>query len=770
MRQLLIVMLSLVFTVMQAQVNIKGKVVQEKGEKPLAFSSVMLLSSADSALVDGTITDENGEFFIYEVGTDPYLLLIKRIGFKDNLISAQRYSTDTDLGLIVMKEDVTELDEVVVTGRRSTMETQLGKRVLNIGEDLSATGASVIEALERLPSVSTDIQGNINIRGSSNVIIYVNGKETRRDSRSLRLLGAAALQKIEVITNPSAKYDAEGVGGIINLVFKKDASKNFKLETMTSITSPYRLGLGVNNQVSSQKFTGYLNASINRSRYENSEDQIREQASGDLRRYENLVSGLGRGRTTHITTGLTYDHDTTFSVNMEFNYWRWIDPEDREQVNNFLYSDNSQQQIRIANYSRELEDEITFSLSLDKRWSDEHELKLLINAGGEDEGNTALYNLGGTDLAGTPLSQSINSSEETENQRVYQFTLDYTRPFFGFGSLETGGKFDYIDYDISQSLDFVSDALFLPQNDFGIILKKYAYYVIHQKKWSKFEYGIGARLEHFSTKANQLSIGAFNEQSVTKLFPSVQLLYRHNNEHHLAFNYSKRINRPGFFDLNPFVSFTDPLVLSTGNPNLEPEFADSYELSYQLNKENFSLEATGFNRVTTNLIQQTVAQFDEDRLLLSYANYGKRVNSGVELSSIVQVLKVLELSGDFSLYSTSFESNEGDVEVRFNNQTTWQLGTRQRLTLSDDLTVELSQTYRAPRIGVQSRDLEYYYVNAAFRKSFGNNRAVLTLNFQDIFDTRIFNSEVKGEDFLINNSYKFQTRRLTLELRYKLFD
>lgn len=770
MRQLLIVILSLASTVMQAQVNIKGKVVQEKGEKPLAFSSVMLLSATDSTLVDGTITDENGDFVISEIGTDPYLILIKRIGFKDNILATQRYSADTDLGLIVMKEDVTELDEVVVTGRRSTMETQLGKRVLNIGEDLSATGASVIEALERLPSVSTDIQGNISIRGSSNVIIYVNGKETRRDSRSLRLLGAAALQKIEVITNPSAKYDAEGVGGIINLVFKKDASKNFKLETMTSITSPYRLGLGINNQVSSQKFTGYLNASINRSRYENSEDQIRQQASGDLRRYENLVSGLGRGRTTHITTGITYDHDTTFSVNMEFNYWRWIDPEDREQVNNFLYSDDSRQQIRIANYSRELEDEITFSLSLDKRWSDEHELKFLINAGGEDEGNTAFYNLGGTNLTGTPLSQSINSSEETENQRIYQLTLDYTRPFFGFGSLETGGKFDYIDYDISQSLDFVSDALFLPQNDFGIILKKYAYYAIHQKKWSKFEYGIGARLEHFSTEANQLSIGAFNEQSVTKLFPSVQLLYRHNNEHHLAFNYSKRINRPGFFDLNPFVSFTDPLVLSTGNPNLEPEFADSYELSYQLNKDNLSLEATGFSRVTTNLIQQTVTQFDEDRLLLSYANYGKRVNNGIELSSMVQVLKILELSGDFSLYNTSFQSNEGDVEVRFNDQTTWQLSTRQRLTLSDDLTVELSQNYRAPRIGVQTRDLEYYYVNAALRKSFGNNRAVLTLNFQDIFDTRIFNSEVKGEDFLINNSYKFQTRRLTLELRYKLFD
>ncbi len=770
MRQLIILLLLLGSFAAQAQISLKGKVIDERSKKALPFSSVMLLSPKDSMLIDGTITAQDGSFLIAEVDPGLYLVLVKRIGYQDLLMAAARLNQSLDLGEISLKEAVNTLEEVVVTGNRSTVETQLGKRVLNIGEDLSNSGASVIEALERLPSVSTDIQGNINVRGSSNVIIYVNGKETRRDGRSLQLLSAGSLQKIEVITNPSAKYDAEGVGGIINLVFRKDHTKDFKLETLVSITQPHRIGLGINNQVSAQKFTAYLNASVNRSNYRNSEDQIRDNTNNEINRYENLVSSKGKGRYTHITTGLTYDHDSTFSINMEFNYWRWLDPETQLQANNFDFADGRNERIQISNYSRELEDEITFSLALDKKWSDERDLKLLINAGGEDEVNTAIYNTDDLDLTGTGLAQSINTSDETEKQRLYQLTVDYTSPFFGFGNIETGGKFDYVKYDISQTLDFVSDALFLPRNDFGITLKKYAYYAIQKMEWAKFQYGIGARLEHFSTTANSQNSSAFNEQSVTKLFPSVQMLYKLSGAHQLAFNYSRRINRPGFFDLNPFVSFTDPLVLSTGNPDLEPEFANSYELTYQMSFDNFSLDATTFSRTTTNLIQQTIAPFDQDRLLSSYSNFGKRINSGLELSSTVQAFKKLEFSGDFSLYNTRFQSSEGDVAVRFNNRTTWQVNLRQKLSLSNDWTFELSQNYRAPRINIQSRDLEYYYVNVAIRKSFNNNRAVITLNFQDIFDTRQFASEVQGEDFLVNSVYKFQTRRVTFELRYKIFD
>lgn len=753
-----------------AQFTISGRVIDQKTAKPIPFSTIALLSPADSSLVDGAISIDAGNFTITNVQSGSYRLLVRSIGYQDFVRNNVMVTGDLNLGDLELTEKVNELEAVTVTGKRSTVETLLGKKVLNIGEDLSTAGATVTEALQRLPSVSTDMNGGISIRGSSNVIIYVNGKETQRDSKSLQFLSAGALQKIEVITNPSAKYDAGGVGGIINLVFKKDASGDFKMEMVTSISAPYRLSAGINTQLSSQKLTGYLNANTRRAEYEDRNEKVRINENGPLQRYENLVELRGKGPTTHITTGITYDIDTTFSLNFEYNYWRWNDEDERRQTNRFIYADRPNETLGIRNWSRELEDEMSLSFSLDKRWSEDRSLKLLFNGGGEVEDNETRYNLDGLDLTNTPLAQSIRESRETEDQKLYQLTIDYTSPLKDFGAIEIGVKFDDIRFEIAQTLDFVSDELFLPQNDFTIDFKKYAGYVIHKMKWDHFEYGLGVRLEHFNSVANQRTIEQINEQNVTRLFPSIQLVYRPVPEHQFAFNYSRRINRPGFFDLNPFVSFTDPLILEQGNPDLEPEFAHNYELSYQLTHGKLGLDVVGFHRTTTQVIQETIEALDADRLIYSYTNFGKRKNSGLELSASMEPFSALELTGNFSWYHTVYEAEPGDLAVRFNNQSTWKANLQQRFNLKGDWSIELSENYRSPRIGIQTEDQANYAVNLAIRKAFKNKRAVLTLNVTDIFDTRVFKTRVRGEDFEIIDLFKFQTRRLSLELRYKIFD
>lgn len=753
-----------------AQFSISGRVIDQKTQKPVPFATIALLTVADSSLVDGTIGSDQGFFSIDNIQPGTYRFLVRSIGYQDLIRDSVTMKNNLPLGDLLLIESVSQLDDVVITGKRSTVETQLGKKVLNIGEDLSTAGASVTDALQRLPSVSTDINGGISIRGSSNVIIYVNGKETQRDSKSLQFLSAGALQKIEVITNPSAKYDAGGVGGIINLVFRKDAASDFKLETVTSVSTPYRFSGGINAQVSSQKLTGYLSGNIRRSEYENKEERTRVNDMGTLQRYENLVRSSGKGRTANVTAGLTYDIDTSFSLNFEYNYWRWEDIENSSQTNNFIYRALADESYGIRNWGRELEDEMSLSFSLDKQWSKDRSLKLLFNGGGEVEDNESRYNLDGLDLTSSPLAQTVRESKNTEEQALYQLTIDYTSPLKGFGSIETGVKFDDIKFEITQTLDFLSDELFLPQNDFTLTFKKYAGYFIHKMKWDRFEYGLGLRLEHFNSIANQITTEQVNEQNVTRLFPSVQLVYKPAEKHQFAFNYSRRINRPGFFDLNPFVSFTDPLILERGNPDLEPEFAHNYELSYQLNHGKLGLDVAGFQRTTTNVIQETVEAFDSDRLVYSYTNFGKQKNLGMEISTSWEPFSVLELTGNFSWYHTQFAAEPDDLEVRFNNQSTWQTNLQQRLNLKGDWSIELSQNYRAPRIGIQSEDQGNYYVNAAVRKAFKNKRAVVTVNFRDMFDTRVFKTRLRGESFEVNDMFKFQSRSLSLELRYKIFD
>ena len=751
-----------------AQFTLSGIVRDADSGKPVPFTTVALLK--DTTLVDGTISSGEGVFAIENIAEGMYKLLIRSIGYKEFVQDSIVITGNLNLSDLRLKEAVNTLADVVVSGQRSSIETHLGKKVLNIGNDLSASGASVTEALDRLPSVSTDLNGGINIRGSSNVIIYVNGKETRRDSKTLQYMSAGALEKIEVITNPSAKYDAEGVGGIINLVFKKNSESDLKLEAFAGITTPYRFRTGLNGQVSSQKLTAYLAGSVSRSEYITRLEKTRQNEEGDLQLYENLISNEANGRITNITAGLTYELDSSFSLNFEYTYLRWLDNGQRFQNNNFFYSSLPDLSLNLRNKSRELEDEMNLSFSLDKEWGKDRSLKVLFNGGGEIEDNESLYNLDNVELNGSPLSQTITESKETEEQELYQLTIDYESPLKGFGAVETGLKMDNIRFEISQTLDFLNDELFLPQNQFTIRLKKYAAYVIHKREWEKFEYGLGVRLEHFNSQAHQETTGERNEQNVTRLFPSVQLVYRPFVNHQMAFNYSRRINRPGFFDLNPFVSFTDPLILETGNPDLQPEFAHNFELSYQYTGNTLGLDISLFQRTTTNIIQQTVEAFDADRLLFSYTNFGKRVNEGAELSANSEVLNWLELTGNFSWYHTRFEAEAGDLDVRFNRQSTWQASLQQRINLKDDLSIELSQSYRSPRIGIQSRDEDYYYVGMAVRKSFKNKRAIVTLNFQDIFDTRIFKTTLRGEDFVVRDLFKFQTRRLSLELRYKIFD
>ncbi len=385
------------------QVSISGKVTDAQSGKPIPFSTVALFHPTDSTLIDGTIADDSGLFSIKEITPGTYRLLVRSIGYEDFVKPKLDLSYDLDLGILPLKESVQSLDAVVVSGERSSVETRLGMKVLNIGNDLSTAGATVTEALELLPSVS-------NIRGSSNVIIYINGKETRRDSKSLQYLSASAIKRVEVITNPSAKYDAGGVGGIINLVFKKDSDADFKMEAFMGVTDPYRLAGGLNTQVSSQKLTGYLNASFRRANNDNVSQQIRTNQTQDPLRYENYIFAEGKGRTANVTAGLTYDIDTSFSLNFEYNYWRWLDPEDRYQTNTFSFADGSENALSIVNTGRELEDEMSLSFSLDKEWSKERSLKLLFNGGGEVEDNEAFYNLRGEDLTGTPLELTINLS------------------------------------------------------------------------------------------------------------------------------------------------------------------------------------------------------------------------------------------------------------------------------------------------------------------------------------------------------------------------
>jgi len=296
-------------------------------------------------------------------------------------------------------------------------------------------------------------------------------------------------------------------------------------------------------------------------------------------------------------------------------------------------------------------------------------------------------------------------------------------------------------------------------------MQKLGFYVIQKKRVKKLEYAVGLRLEQFSSKALQQSDNSNFTQKYIRLFPSVQLNYlRADHEQTIGLNYTRRINRPGFFDLNPYVSYGDPLNLETGNPSLEPEIADLLEVNYHQEWKSISMDLTLYNRRTSNSIQPIVQPIDNNRTLETSVNIGSENSSGVEAQLEYSANKIFKTSGSFVLAQYKYEAPEN--EISYNKQTTWSVRTKQEFRLNNNWKIEISETYRAPAYQIQQKRHEVFYVNIGIGKKFNNKRGSLSLSVRDVFNTRIHRVSLLTSNFEIEKTDKWQTRQITLGLKY----
>lgn len=758
--QIIFIALAISPSVINAQIQVRGIVIDEE-KKPLPFVTIAFESVKG---IEGTFSNVDGKFQI-SLPAESYSITIQMVGFGTKKLENISIHESIDLGSFQLVSEIRELDEVVVRAERSYIESDLGKKTLHVGADLTNAGATAVEALEALPSVTTTVDGNINVRGSENVIIYVNGKETKRSPKTLRFISADALQKIELITNPSAKYDAEGVAGIINLIYAK--TKSTKLEAFVSGSVPVRGSIGINSSVSSSKFTLFANLSERRSRFETSDDQTRISSGDSLRSFENLAFSIGNGLTREINSGVTFEPDTNFSLGLEVNYLRWHDTAEQTQLGifNYLNADNSI--IELANDWLEIEDEVSLTLTSEKRFQGNQSLKLQFTAGGENETNETNFNKTNTEISGTPFQESVQLSDETEDQRYYQTKLDYSKQLQKDVTLEVGIVTDAFDININQKLDFFDDGAL--DNRFGIKMDKYGGYCLIENKKNRFEYAVGLRYEQFTSVSLNKETDSTFTQRFENFFPSVQWKYRlGKGGHDLGFSFTRRINRPTFWEVSPFVSYTDPLNLETGNPYLRPEFAYLYELTYSGTLDKFSYDLTGFRRSTVDIIQRTTTSLNDEQILISYANFGTRHDDGVELNATYDVSEKVVLAYSASAYRTMFGNT--NQNIFFQKRWNWQMRTKLQFRLDNGWGIDLVQYYRAPRYDVQSVSIAQHYLNASVQKTFAKKRGSVTLSLRDAFNTRLFGSKIAGEGFDINNRYKFQTRVLSLALRYKILE
>lgn len=761
MKKIYLLFCALVPIGLLGQAKISG-IVLDKEQEPLPYATIAFQSLSVSELFEGTFSSADGRFEL-TLPHGTYRVTIQMVGFQNRELNELAIDSDFDLGEVILQPDILQLEEVVVRAERSYIESDLGKKTLYIGADLANAGGTAINALEALPSVTTTVEGNVNVRGSENVIIYINGRETKRDPKSLQFISADALQKIELITNPSAKYDAEGVAGIINLIYTK--TKSTKLDAFMSLSKPFRAIFGINGGISSDKFSLFVNASERLSRFEDTDNQTRLTPEDDLRRYENLTTSVGEGATREITAGVTYEPDTSFSLALEVNYLRWDDSADGVQQNTFSFEDGRRENLLLHNDWLEVEDELSFTLSSEKKFGKSESLKFQFTSGGEDETNRTNFNLENVDLSGTLIEQSVKLSDETEDQRHYQAKLDYTRPIHEKVALETGFVSDFFNVNVNQDLSFFQSEPI--SNRFQIRMKKYAGYALLEDKRHRLEYALGIRYENFESESIEKATDSTFVQRFQNVFPSIQWRYTlGRSDHSLGFNFTRRINRPSFWEVSPFISYTDPLNLETGNPFLKPEFGYLYELNYSNSLGKLAFDLTAFRRTTENVIQRFTETLDADQLLVSYRNFGARNDDGFEWSTSFDVTDQIVLEASGSGYKTTFQDQK--ETIFFQNRWNWQTRFKQQFRFGNGWGIDLVEYYRTARYSIQSTSLGQYYFNVSMQKSFLEKRGTATLSFRDVFNTRVFGTEIVGENFNLLNEYKFQTQVLTLSLRYKV--
>ncbi len=770
LKTLLLILFSSNFLIAQSQnVTIIGKVVDNINQQPVEFATVMVGDNQTKAAITGVTTDIDGTFIVKTEATD-FFIEISFIGFVNSTINDfSIVNGKVDLGTIEMSENNNQLEEIVVRAEKSTTEFRLDKRVFNVGQDLSSTGASAMEVLNNVPSVNVNIEGEISLRGSTGVQILINGKPSVLASEQGNALGtitADMIDKIEVITNPSAKYDAEGTSGIINIVIKKEERKGINGSATINTGMPHNHSFGLSLNRRTEKFNLFSQVGVGYREMPNDTENINR----------NLVNG-----TTIYSEGEEFRNETFYNFILGTDY--------HINSNNVLTLSGS--------FAYEVEDQpssTNFSMEnstgeITDRWSRsenteannpkyQYELQYKSNLKGHKDHAlliSALGNFFGKDQESEFFNTSTMGSQSFADQQIethfqegkYTFSVDYTKPFSDKITLETGAQYVINnvsnDFEVRNSIngEFISDPSLT--NIFEYDQKVLGIYGTGAYEDDKWGIKLGLRMENTDLQTLLVNTGETNDMNFNNFFPTLHTSYKLTEAFSLQGGYSRRIFRPRLWDLNPFFNIRNNFSIRTGNPDLLPEFTDSYEVSSIYIFGKASLNFGVFHRYTTDVVER-VSTFEDNVNTTKPLNIGTNRSTGLEVNGKYTAGKNLSFNGDFNY---SYFNRQGELEgTSFDfNADQWSTKITSKIKFPGGIDFEITGQYISRVQTVQSKISGNVFADFGLRKKIMKGRGVLNLSVRDLFASRIRESETVQEDFYLY-SFRQRGRFITLGFSY----
>lgn len=741
------------------QVLITGRVLESSGDVPIEFASVAVKNKKDESLVTGTATDAEGRFEILCKHADVYVE-VSFMGFIKKTISAfEEADGRVALGDILLEEDRKTLGEIVIEGERSQTEFHLDKRVFNVGQDLSSSGASALEVLNHVPSVKVNIEGKISLRGSQGVRILINGKPSVLASEQGNALGsitADMIEKIEVITSPSAKYDAEGTAGIINIVLKKEDAEgiNGAVTVNTGVPNNHSLGFSLSRRT--EKLHLFSQVGVGHRTFPEKSKTINQdleegtaiRSVGDRKKNETFYN---------LILGADYHLNSSNQISVS-GHWAY----EKETENGTIdFTSTDGQGVSLSEWQRS---ESTtagnpkwqYDVQYEKKFSDNKEHRLLV---------TALGNFFGKDQR-SRYAHALKSGMDpgTGDQRIgtefkeaeYTFKADYTWPITEQWEFESGIQHQFNDLSNDYAVsNLVSEAW---QNDpaltniFEMDRHVSAGYAIGAYEGKKLGVKVGLRVENTRLSTFLRNTDGSDHQQYLNLFPSAHTSYKFTDKISFQLGYSRRIYRPGLWELNPFNNIQNNYIIETGNPELQPEFTDAIETVGIFEVNAVSINLGLYHRYTSDAIEE-ITTIKENVSVTKPMNVGVEKTTGVELNAKYLPVDWLSIAMDLNF---NYLARTGAVEDQsFDFKThQWESNITTKFKFPADIDLEVSGNYSSAYQTIQGRVSDIISADVGVRKKIVNGKFILNLSVRDVFASDIWETRLKQSGYSLYEWYK----------------
>lgn len=758
--------------------RITGTVIDKNLQQPIPFVTVAI-KSLNGDIITGGITDDNGKFNIDEIPYGKSTVFIQFIGYVtyERNITLSRRSKNIEFGTILLEEDIAALDEVTVIAERSTIEQKLDRKVINIGKDLTTAGPTASDIMNNLPSVSVDQQtGNISLRGNENVRVMVDGKLSNVPvAQLLKQIPSTSIKQIELITNPSAKYNPEGMSGIINIILHKNVNIGFNGDLSTGLTfdENARFNASLNMNYRNGKFNAYGNFSNNISKSFNYGNIFRPE--------DNINQDIGminKGKSNLAKIGLDFylnDKNTiSFFTNQNF-----FEGGTLGGIDIFYLDDPSLdlgQQFDSDNDNRSSQYNFDYKLDFAKEGHN-IELEADYNIFTNDEMTSWMF-------SGASPTTDYTDFVDTNRDRL-TVNLDYVNPLSETTKLEAGAEANILDTNIDyrsngQTFNANGDLVDTPSTEFNYKRDIYSAYATYGKKLDKWSYQVGVRFENVEEKADTNAVRSFTNDYM-QVYPSAYVTYTPSEKNQFQVSYSRRVDRPGIEQVNPIREWSSPLISSFGNTNLQPQFTNSVELNFTRGMKSGSVTAGVFYRGISDEINRAlfIDRVDLSKVILTYDNFDTTSAYGVELSSNYRPTKWWSINGSFDLYS---QTQTGIAERLINTENptiddiiienyevdniAYNFRMFNNFKVTKDLSLSAFGFYRGKARTLQFNVEPMYFVNVGARYNLWDGQGTFSINYNDIFDTMEFGftGELPYEQ---SGSFNWESNTINVSLSYR---